>query len=279
MSKAIPLVKWAGGKRQIMAELTKHFPDEFVNYHEPFVGGLSVFLELFNTGRLQGKTCYLSDIMIPLMNLYRVVKGQAKELIAELSTDGKYTNDKEQFMKCRQRFNELKQKSLCTSVEVAALFLYLNRTCFNGIYRENSKGAFNVPYGSSKGWHDAAAVERLSQVLNRPDVQLGCASFTDTLDNAQPLDFVYMDPPYHSTFSQYTRDSFTDQHHIQLKELVDNLTDKGCFVAISNSDTTFIRQLYAEYDIVEISVKRVINCKAEKRKTPVTELLIRNYRI
>lgn len=277
-----PIVKWAGGKRQIMSQILKYFPDDFVNYFEPFSGGLSVFMELYNNGKLDGKQCYISDIMQPLMYVYSAVKNYPEQLITELSSSQKYRNDKDCYLNCRKMFNELKTKQSLTtveSIECAALFLFINRTCFNGIYRENSKGENNVPFGRSTNPTicDVDSIRRLSEVLNQPSVLLECCDYKTIEDITQALDFVYLDPPYHSTFSQYNGVNFKEKEHEELKAFVDRLSEKGCRVVISNSNTAYIRRLYADYEIFEIPVKRMINCKGGERSTPVTELLIRNF--
>lgn len=278
-----PLVKWAGGKRSIMNQILPHFPNEFENYHEPFAGGLSVFAALYNDTRLHGKTCYLSDIMAPLMNVYVTVQTRPEELIAELR-DEKYANSADNFALCRERFNALKgSDSLggADEVELAALFLYLNRTCFNGMYRENSRGLFNVPFGRQS--NPTVCNDQLIMEAHRvfagdsPRVTFWSRNFLDSESRMLPGDLVYMDPPYHDTFTAYTKSTFGEVEQQQVRAMMDRLTTRGCKVIVSNSDTPFVRDLYRSYRVIDISVKRVINSKASERKTVKSELLIVNY--
>jgi DNA adenine methylase len=277
-----PIVKWAGGKRQIMKQITRYFPENYGNYYEPFAGGLSVFMELHNNGKLDGKQCCLSDTLQPLMHVYSIVMNSPGDLITELSCVDKYRNDKNCYIQCRKRFNELKvtqDLSFCESIEYAALFLYMNRTCFNGMYRENKKGDNNVPFGRAANPTicDTQGIMKLCDVLKHSSITLSCNDYSTIEDSVQRNDFVYLDPPYHSTFSQYNSANFKEKEHKELKSFIDILTEKGCLVVMSNSNTPFIRELYADYEQIEIPVKRIINCRAEDRNTPVTELLIRNF--
>jgi DNA adenine methylase len=280
-----PLVKWAGGKRQIMDQLLANFPEDFGNYHEPFLGAGSVFMEMCNRGRLFSKNVYLSDIMEPLMNLYSVVKYQPERLLHELCgapADGNYTNDKDSYMSLRNRFNDIKKDVVNNTVEAAALFVYLNKTGFNGMYRENGKGNYNIPFGSQKKPSILVAehVENLHKFLSQEQVSIGCCSYDATEDRIAPGDFVYMDPPYYNTFTGYNKTEFGEKQQIDLHDLVAKLCTKGCKVALSNSNEQFIRDLYSDIPnvrIVEIEVKRCINSNAAARKNICTELLIVNY--
>lgn len=144
-----PVVKWAGGKRSIMDKILAQFPIEFNDYHEPFVGGASVAMEMTNRQAIKDKRVYISDLMEPLMNVYNVLQDNVEELIQELKRPG-YENDKDSFLVKRARFNEVKKNVSENKVECAGLFLYLNRTCYNGMYRENNNGGYNVPFGRQK---------------------------------------------------------------------------------------------------------------------------------
>ena len=276
--KVKPVVKWAGGKRQILPELLKHFPPHFNDYHEPFIGGASVALELWNRGLLLNKNIYISDIMHPLINLYNNVKNSPEELIQELG-DSKYANNAEAYNTHRSLFNDVKGE---TSIRAAALFLYLNRVCFNGMYRENSRGEYNVPFGKQSNplICNKDSITALHCFLNNNLVHLTCTSFLSIENNVKPGDFVYMDPPYHNTFTKYNRESFGDQDQTLLRDMFVRLTERGCKVALSNSDFPFVRDLYKDIPgikIIEISSRRMINCRVESRENVVTELLICNY--
>jgi DNA adenine methylase len=274
-----PIIKWAGGKRSIMKSLLDNFPDEFNDYHEPFAGGLSVCIELFNTQKLKDKKVFIADFMQPLINLYNVVKLSCVDLIVELKKK-EYANNLTSFTEKRELFNTYKlQDEVVDPICYAALFVYLNRTCFNGMYRENGKGLYNIPFGKQVNPTicNEESLIRFAEMLNTNDVYLSCCDYSATLQNMKQGDFVYMDPPYYGTFTGYNKDGFGEQQQKELKETFDNLTAKGCKVALSNSNSEFIRDLYKDYKQVVINVKRVINSKADNRKDTKTELLILNY--
>lgn len=278
--KISPIIKWVGGKRSIMNEILKHSPADFNNYHEPFLGGGSVFMELYNTGKLYNKKIYLSDSLYPLINLYSVVKHDKNLLIKELENTCYNTKTNTMYNTHKTRFNTLKFNET-NNIECAALFLYLNKTCFNGMYRENQSGFYNVPIGKQAQLQfNIDLLTNLSFVFNNLDVFLSHYDYSSTLQNIQKGDFVYIDPPYHGTFVNYTKDSFTEQNQIELKNYFLYLTNIGCKAMISNSNTEFIRQLYSDISgisFVEIPVKRLLNCTPENRKNNYTELLIKNF--
>jgi DNA adenine methylase len=274
-----PLIKWAGGKRQILPTLMMHFPKEFNNYYEPFVGAGSVFMELYNKQKLDGKTIYISDIMVPLINLYNVVSLQAEALIEELSNP-KYANDREIYLGLRQRFNQIKKEE--PTVELAALFVYLNKTGFNGMYRENAKGEYNIPFGKQNAPMvcNRTAISNLTNFLSLPNVTVKCGDYLETEPLVQRGDFVYMDPPYYGTFTGYNKDEFGEAEQRRLRDYFLLLTQRGVLVALSNSDCDFIRGLYQDVPgvrMIQIPVKRMINSKVEARGQTKIELLIVNY--
>lgn len=273
-----PIVKWAGGKRQIMSKIIQYFPEEYGNYYEPFAGGLSVFMELCNKNKLENKSIYLSDIMSPLINLYNVIKSNCDELIKELES-GCYKNEKEVFLKKRETFNKLKIGNITENIKLAALFLYLNKVGFNGMYRENKKGEYNIPFGKQTNpcILEKDNARRLSKCLKEYDITIKCCDYLYILNLVSENDLIYLDPPYHDTFTSYTKEKFNERNQKEVKELVDNLTKKKCKVVVSNSDTKFIRELYKEYRIHTIEVKRFITSKACDRKDMKTEVLITNF--
>lgn len=276
-----PIVKWAGGKRNIMNSILSYIPGEFSNYHEPFLGGASVVMEMTNRGILIGKKVYMSDLMEPLMNVYAVLQSNVEDLIQELKTGG-YTNDKDTFTAKRERFNVVKRNVPENKVECAALFLYLNRTCFNGMYRENSSGGYNVPFGKQKNplIYNEELLRRVNTWLRTGEITLRTCGYEETLQNIEAGDFIYMDPPYYGTFTDYNKESFREKEQEKLRDFYRVLTERGCKVAMSNSNHDFIRRLYADIPnvrFIEIPVKRVINSKAEDRKNVLTELLVVNY--
>jgi DNA adenine methylase len=286
----VPVIKYAGGKRRIMAKLMANFPnaDEFNNYHEPFLGGGSVFMELYNSGVLRNKRVYLSDTMDPLMNMYNIIKTHPRDLITELKRELIYKNDRLHYIENRKRFNRLKHIAPIVmthdeKVEYAALFMYLNKVCFNGMYRENKCGDYNVPFGAQKTPNitNEDNILTLSRCLgDNPSIKIECCDYRRTLENAQTGDFIYIDPPYYKTFTGYNKESFDENAQRHLAEFYRTLTQRGCKVALSNSDHEFIRDLYADIPdvkFVPIFVRRMINCDVEGRKAVKQELLIINY--
>lgn len=282
MADLKPVIKWAGGKRNIMDTLISHFPSQFENYHEPFLGGASVVMEMSKRGLLKNKQVYVSDLMEPLVNLYQVIKDNVDDLIEELNNNN-YKNDKDTFLQKRARFNCIKTNVIENRIECAALFVYLNRTCFNGMYRENSKGEYNVPFGKQSNplICNEVLLRRVHEWLNFSNVVLSHCGYETSIDKVREGDFVYMDPPYYGTFTDYNKDSFGEEEQRQLRDYYKLLCEKGCKVALSNSNTDFIKQIYSQIPcvkIVEIPVKRMINSKGVDRKNVLTELLIVNYK-
>ncbi len=276
-----PIIKWAGGKRSIMNNLLSYFPKDFNNYHEPFFGGGSVMIELMNRGILKDKNVYISDAMETLINMYKTIQNVSGDLIQELKTNG-YTNERETFLTKRERFNVIKQDIENNKIECAALFLYLNRTCFNGMYRENSSGGYNVPFGRQKNplICNEGLINKLSNLLNNDRIKITQCDYTETLLLMNAGDFVYMDPPYYGTFTDYNKVPFGDAAQVKLRNNFRLLTERGCKVAISNSNHPYIRELYKDVPnvkMIEIPVKRMINSKGNARSEVKCELLIINY--
>ena len=265
-----PFVKWAGGKRQLLQELVDGLP-EFENYHEPFLGGGALFFRLEAVGKI--KRAYLSDSNEELINTYSAVKNNVFELINELSIP-KYSNDEEAYYAIRP------SKPL-DRVERAARFIYLNKTAFNGLYRVNSKGGFNVPFGrySNPKILDGKNLLLVHRALQKDALYNG--DFTIVLNNAKRGDLVYFDPPYFpisktSSFTGYTKDSFTEEDQLRLLEAFKELDKRGCFVLLSNSHSDFISELYAEFEPEVVHANRMINCKGDRRGK-VKELIVRNW--
>uniref|UniRef100_A0A6C0H705 site-specific DNA-methyltransferase (adenine-specific) n=1 Tax=viral metagenome TaxID=1070528 RepID=A0A6C0H705_9ZZZZ len=277
-----PIIKWAGGKRQILQILTQHFPIEFGDYFEPFVGGGSVFMELYNQRLLDNKNVYLSDIMIPLINLYQVILRHPEALLKELSNE-KYANDRNTYIQLRECFNKLKQlQTYHANVELAALFVYLNKTGFNGMYRENAKGEYNIGFGRniSSTFCNTTTTMNLHSFLLMPNVTIRCGHYLETESLVKPGDFVYLDPPYYGTFTGYNNEKFGEGEQRRLRDYFILLTQRGVKVALSNSDCQFIRELYETIPgvrLIEIPVKRFINSKVTERNKLCTELLVINY--
>jgi DNA adenine methylase len=268
MEKAKPFIKWAGGKSQLLPALSIHFPprEKIVRYFEPFLGGAAVF---FHLGHARS---FLSDSNRDLVELYQVVRQDVEDLIEALRH---HINEREYFYNIRSQ-----DPATLTPVQRAARLIYLNKTCFNGLYRVNSRGQFNVPFGRHKNPTicDADGLRAASTALQSADITLG--DFETVSECAGRGDFVYFDPPYHplnksSSFTSYTAGRFDEVEQRRLAHTFRQLTDRGCFVVMSNSDTPLIRELYADFCMHEIQANRAINSKPGGRGK-ITELLIVN---
>ena len=275
MKNGVPsLIKWAGGKKQLLEQFEKFFPEKIENYFEPFVGGGTVAFFLLKT-HPEIKKIYLSDINEELVITYNVVKDNIDELI-ELLKEHKKSHSKEFYYQIRAE--DIKKLN---NVQIAARFIYLNRTCFNGLYRVNSKGQFNVPIGSYKNPNicNEEDLREISKLLEKDDIKV--SQFYDSVKNAKKGDFVYFDPPYYplklgKSFTTYTKDNFLEKEQEKLAEVFKELDKKGCNVMLSNSDTEFIKNLYQGYNINFVKATRMINCDATKRGE-INEVVITNY--
>ena len=266
-----PIVKWVGGKRQLMFELLKNMPQNYNRYFEPFIGGGALFFEL------HPDDAYISDMNEELINLYQVVRDNVDELVADLQ---KHDISKEYFMEIRNidRTEEYKNWS---NIQKASRFIYLNRTCFNGMYRVNSKGEFNVPFGHYKNPRivDENNLINCSNLLQRTEIKH--ADFSEILTKVQKGDFVYFDPPYvplseTSSFTSYTKDGFDIDMQFKLRDVCDELDTMGVKFLLSNSDTKLVNELYENYNIKKVFASRQINANADGRGK-ITEVLVRNY--
>jgi DNA adenine methylase len=275
-----PFLKWAGGKRQIIKTISNYFPHNINNYYEPFIGSGSVISFLMNSERFFIKKIHLSDLLEPLINLYTLIKNNPHELFNEFSKKN-YVNSLDNFTINKNTFNEIKFKNNENLCKLSCLFLYLNKTGYNGLYRENQKGIYNIPYGKYKNplFFKKENILSWSSFLNKNNVYLTKNNYT-YLQNLifQENDFIYFDPPYYDNFVNYTSNGFSKDDQINLKNLIDFLTSKNIKIALSNSSNDFIKNLYKDYNIIEIPVKRFINCKSDSRNNIINELLILNYK-
>jgi len=268
-----PIVKWAGGKWRLINKLLPYFPAEFNNYHEPFLGSGAVFFSLFLEIASRKAKAYISDLNDELINLYEVVRDDVEGIIG---VSRGHIYDKDYYYYIRS----LDPRKL-SRIERASRMLYLNKTCFNGLWRVNSRGQFNVAFGNYTNPQivDESALRTASNVFKQ--AELYCADFEEVLENAKSGDFVYLDPPYvplssTANFTGYTPYSFTKEDHLRLKKVFTKLVKKGCFVALSNSNTQIVKELYGRYNIKTISAPRAINCNPQKRGA-IQELLILSY--
>ena len=269
-------VKWAGGKHQLLNQFEPLFPKRFNRYFEPFVGGGAVAFYILQ--KFKPKEVFLSDINEELINAFNIIKNDVDRLIVELKQHKEYhsANSKSYFYEIRK----VAPKDL-PELERAARFIYLNRTCFNGLYRVNSSGQFNVPIGSYKN-PDVIQEEKLKKISNLlQNVTLKVMSFEKVLNSAQKDDFIYFDPPYYplkrgKSFTTYTKDKFLEEEQKQLAEVFKKLDKRGCSVMLSNSDMEFVKELYPTYDISVVKARRLINSQANGRGE-INEIVVRNY--
>lgn len=277
MLKAKPFVKWAGGKRQIIDKLLKLVPENYDTYYEPFIGGGALLFEL------SPKKAVINDSNKELMNVYKTIADDKgfEETIKLLNTYE--TKHSENFFyklrgldKDKEKFNKL------TPAEHAARTIYLNKACFNGLYRVNSKGEFNVPFNKKPtiNTYDGQNMTLAYVYFQTNDVKMLNCDFEEAVKDAKKGDFVYFDPPYDSendtTFNSYTEDGFGKDAQVRLANLFKELSSRGCYVMLSNHNTTLINELYGDYNIHVITAKRNINSKGNKRGK-VEEVIITNY--
>ncbi|MEM9944840.1 MAG: DNA adenine methylase [Cyanobacteria bacterium P01_D01_bin.36] len=270
LAAARPFLKWAGGKSRLIEQYKPFLPTEYTRYHEPFLGGGALFFHLAPQLHAQGKQAFLSDVNPELVNVYICVRNQVEALIEQLAEHQERHGE--------TYYYEVRASLQTEPIPRAARFIYLNKTCFNGLYRENSKGLFNVPMGRYKNpkicapdlLRPASAALQIADISERP--------FTAIAEHASSAeDFVYFDPPYHplsetSKFTAYSRYRFGTEEQTKLKELMEHLAKRRVKALTSNSDCSFIRELYKGFKVETITAARSINSKASKRGK-ITEVL------
>lgn len=291
-STAHPFVKWAGGKTQLLPEIRKHYPHQIKKYCEPFVGGGAVLFDVLQ--KCHPEEVLINDVNAELINTYLQIKNNCNLLIEQISEiQQEYKNqtleeNKILFYEKRNRYNELKVNGNdAENLEKAALFIFLNKTCFNGLYRVNKKGEFNVPFNNAKNplICDEENLKSCSEFLQNVQMKVGdysnCKNFIDSET------FVYLDPPYRpltqtSAFTSYSENNFSDKEQIELRNFISEISNKGAKVLASNSDPknankedNFFDELYSNFSIERIRASRMINSNA-KRRGAISELLISN---
>ncbi|MGX7014727.1 DNA adenine methylase [Vagococcus silagei] len=274
-----PFLKWAGGKRQLIPEMKKYYPKEFKRYYEPFVGAGSVFMDI------QHSDIVINDFNSELINAYKVIQNELELLIDELKSYQE-KNNKEDYYIVREydRDGTLDKMS---STEKAARLIYLNKTCYNGLFRVNSSGQFNVPFGNYKNPKilDETTLKAVSKYLNKNKVIILNGDYKEAVKSAKKGDFIYLDPPYaplsddSQSFVGYTLNGFGVREQEELRNTFVELDKKGCFVMLSNSSVPLIHELYKEYKSTTLilGANRMINNVANKRGK-VDEVLIMNYK-
>lgn len=292
---AKPFLKWAGGKGQLIHTFDEMFPSELINgnvkiYIEPFVGGGALLFHVLQNYNIE--KAYINDINKELINCYRCIKANVEEVISRLSIlENEYLTsvDKENyFYQIRDRYNQIHLNGHY-DFEKCADFIFLNRTCFNGLYRVNKDGKFNVPHGKYKNplICDKENLKLCSKLLQKVEISFG--SYEQVLDYADKNAFVYFDPPYrplveNTSFVSYDKSGFDDNDQINLAKQYKMLNDKKCLLMLSNSDPKnsnqeddFFDDLYKGFDIKRVFAKRIINCQASKRGN-ITEIVVMNYK-
>lgn len=268
--QARPFLKWAGGKGRMLGHISNHLPDRVAHYYEPFLGGGSVFLDLSNRRKF-GKAS-IGDANRHLINAYLTVRDKVEDLISELSLP-KYVYEKSAYYALRTI-----DPTDLSPVEAAARFICLNRTCFNGLYRVNRKGQFNVPFGRYKNplICDSANLRSVSAALQGVDIRN--EGYAWVQDDPGPGDLVYFDPPYYplsdtSKFTGYTEGGFTHDNHVELARLFSALAKRGVTTILSNSGADEARKLYRDFEIVELVGHRNVGGPSDYRN-PVVEIMV-----
>jgi DNA adenine methylase len=270
--KAKPFLKWVGGKRQILKHLIKLLPPDVQNrtYHEPFLGGGSLFFAL------NPSVAFLSDLNKLLIMVYKYVR-DCPELVHQHLCEHRKNDSSIYYYQTRELYNRQKNRP---SASQAARFIYLNKTCYNGVYRVNSQGLFNVPYGryDTTSLPSLEHLKQVSKVLQGKEISV--QSYKEALEKAKKGDFIYLDPPYPprnntSCFNHYTSDRFSEKDQERLADMVRELDSDGCYLMISNGNDEKILELYDNFNVHNYEVTRFITCK--KKRDKIEELVITNY--
>ena len=270
----MPVLKWVGGKRQLLQTLIPMLPKKITSYCEPFLGGGAMLFHL------QPKKALINDINANLILVYEVIRDDVENLINALS---KYQNDSETFYAVRDLDRDKIKYAALSEVERAARIIYLNKTCYNGLYRVNNAGEFNTPFGSYKSPNivNAPVLKAVSKYFNSADITITSLDYSEVLTSITPKTFVYLDPPYDpvsdtANFTGYVKGGFSREDQIKLRDCCNDLNERKIKFMLSNSATDFIREIYANYNITTVNAKRAVNSVASKRGD-VEEVVIRNY--
>lgn len=276
MIKGKPFVKWAGGKRQIIDKLKKCLPEDFNTYYEPFIGGGALLFEL------SPQKAVINDSNEELMNVYRVLCNEEKfKKMCHTLNHYETSHSEEFYYEIRNKDRNKKSFNRLADYTRAARTIYLNKACFNGLYRVNSKNEFNVPFGKKKkvNTYEGSNLITVSNYLTMNDVKILCCDFEEAVKDAKKGDFIYFDPPYDSdtsTFNSYTETGFNKDEQRRLAKVFKELDKRGCYVMLSNHNTQLINELYKDYNIHHVEAKRNINSNGKKRGK-VEEVIITNY--
>src|SRR5574344_964446 len=276
MIKGKRFVKWAGGKRQVMDELKKYIPEEYNTYYEPFVGGGALLFEL------SPKNAVINDSNKELMNVYKCLCDEDKfKKMCTILNHYEAEHSEQFFYEIRDKDKNKKTFDRLSDYTRAARTIYLNKACFNGLYRVNSKNEFNVPFGKKLkvNTYDGQNLGVIAGYLNWNNIKLLSTDFEESVKDAKKGDFIYFDPPYDSdtdTFTSYTEGGFGKEEQVRLAKVFKELSDRGCYVMLSNHNTTLINELYNDFNIHVIEAKRNINANGKKRGK-VEEVIVTNF--
>ncbi len=269
-----PVLKWVGGKRQLLEVLRPLLPSKITTYCEPFIGGGAMLFDM------QPKIAYVNDINDDLIFVYTVIRENVESLIEELF---KFKNESEFFYDVRDWDRDKEKYSSLSDIERAARIIYLNKTCYNGLYRVNNAGEFNSPFGCYKNPNivNAPVLRAVNSYFNNAMIHFTSTDYSNVLMSLPKGAFVYLDPPYDpvsstSSFTGYSKGGFTKNDQIRLRECCDELTARNIKFMLSNSATEFIRDQYSDYVIKTVQARRSVNSVAGKRGD-VNEVVIRNY--
>ena len=272
-----PFVKWAGGKNQLLEKLHNRVPNTYGTYYEPFIGGGALLLNE------RPAKAVISDVNEQLINVYIQLKTDPRAVIRKVNELDAGPCDKDYYLATREAYNKKIQAHELDS-ECAALMIWINKHCFNGLYRVNAKGLFNVPYNNKQTGKsiDEANLMSIGYFLENSNVEILCQDFEKTCESATEGDFVYFDSPYipvseTANFTDYTKDGFTYEDHVRLAELYKKLSDRGVKVMLSNHDVPLVYELYDGFKIENVDVRRNINSDAKKRVGK--EVIITNYEV
>ena len=270
----MPVVKWVGGKRQLLPTLTPLLPDRFTTYCEPFLGGGAMLFWR------QPQRAIVNDVNSDLIHMYEAIRDNVENLILELE---KHKNESVHFYEVRDWDRNREKYDALSSIEKAARIMYLNKTCYNGLFRVNNAGEFNTPFGNYKNPNivNAPTLRAVSAYFQKAEITFLCRDYTEVLEEILRGTFVYLDPPYDpvsdtANFTGYSRGGFCRDDQIRLRECCDDLTQRGIKFMLSNSATDFIREQYAAYHITVVKAKRAVNSDATGRGQ-VDEVVVRNY--
>ena len=267
-----PFVKWAGGKTQLLPEIIKRVPKKFNYYHEPFIGGGSVLLALQPLGAT------INDINKELIHVYNTIKHQPLKLVQAIYKLDSYECDCNYYLKQKDYYNKLIAEQRY-NIDMAALFIFLNKHCFNGLYRVNQQGLFNVPW-NKKTSGVSINIENILNISNYlQNVEIFNKDFEEVLEDCDEDDFIFIDSPYdpicENGFIDYSKEGFTKEDHIRLAKVFKKIDERGCYCMLTNHNTSLINELYYDFNIDIVDVRRSINSKGNDRRGQ--EIIITNY--